>query len=120
MIGLRSIHFGGFLFWLKAVLSGLIVAGAATVSQKSPKFGALLISLPLITVLTMSVMWLEKTETDKIAELSESTFWLIIPSMPMLLALPFLLRHGWTYWPALGVCILFTGMLYFMMRHFLT
>ena len=107
------------MFWIKAIMAGLIVAVAATLSERSPRFGALVVALPIISILTMTIMWAESNSIEKIAVHSESTFWLVLPSLPMFLILPWLLRTGWTYWTALGICILGTASLYLLMRQFL-
>ena len=44
-------------FILKAALSGLIVAIVATVAKRYPGFGALVASLPLISLLGMIWLW---------------------------------------------------------------
>ena len=107
------------MFWVKAFISGLIVATAASISKSAPKLGALIVALPIVSLLTMSVMWYENTESEKIASHSEGTFWLVLPSLPMFLVLPWLLRSGWSYWPALGLCIVGTTALYLVMRQLL-
>ena len=49
------------------------------------------------------MIWLYRDTGDvtKIAELSVSTFWLVLPTLPMFLLLPWLLRHGWGFYAAL-------------------
>ena len=107
------------MFWIKAIMAGLIVAVAATLSERSPRLGALVVALPIISILTMTIMWAKNNSVENIAVHSESTFWLVLPSLPMFLILPWLLRTGWTYWTALGICILGTASLYLLMRQFL-
>ena len=103
------------MFWIKAFLSGLIIAAAAKISEKSGVWGALLVALPLVSLLTMSLMWVEKKDAELVAVHAESTFWLVLPSMPMFLLLPRLMRHEWGYWSALAVCSFLTVLLYLLM-----
>ena len=107
------------MFWIKAIMAGLIVAVAATLSERSPRLGALVVALPIISILTMTIMWAKNNSVENIAVHSESTFWLVLPSMPMFLILPWLLRTGWSYLTALGICIFVTASLYLLMRQFL-
>ena len=107
------------MFWMKAALAGVIVAMAASLSERSPRLGALIVALPIVSLLTMSLMKIQHNNAEKIAVHSESTFWLVLPSLPMFLVLPWLLRTGWNYWTALGLCILGTTALYLLMRQFL-
>ena len=103
------------LFWVKAVISGLVIALAAYVSEKWPTFGALIVSLPLVSVLAMFWMWQDGLDSEKIAIHAESTFWLVLPGLPMFFILPFMLRKGWDFLPALGVLSAGTIVLYLLM-----
>jgi hypothetical protein len=47
-----------------------------------------------------------------VAALSEATFWLVLPTLPMLLVLPALLRHGVEFWGALAASCALTIVLY--------
>ena len=97
---------------LKAVISGLLIAIASTLAKRYPGFGALIASLPLVSVLGMIWLWSEKPDGENMAAHAGATFWYVLPSLPMFLLMPFLLRHGVGFWPALaGGCVL-TVLLY--------
>jgi hypothetical protein len=78
----------------KALLSGLIVAAVSEIAKRSPALGALILSLPLVSILAFIWLWRESADTEGIAALSQSTFWFILPTLPMFLVLPALLRNG--------------------------
>src|SRR5262245_4851622 len=78
----------------KALLSGLIVAAASEIAKRSPAFGALILSLPLLSILAFIWLWRERADTEELAALSQSTFWFTLPTLPMFLVLPALLRNG--------------------------
>ena len=82
------------LFILKAVISGLLVATISTVAQRWPGWGGLLASLPLVSLL--SILWLygETRDTEKVAALAMGAFWFFLPSVPMFLIIPAMLRRG--------------------------
>ena len=105
---------------IKLGLTALVIVLISEVSKKLPLLGSLIASLPLISVLGMIWMYWEIKEpqvmTKKIADHSEGTFWYVLPSLPMFLILPWLMRSGWSYWPALGLCIVGTSLLYLLMR----
>jgi hypothetical protein len=52
---------------IKALLSGLIIAIVSEVSRKAPALGALIVSLPLVSLLAMMWMWNETQDTQRIA-----------------------------------------------------
>ena len=100
---------------LKAAISGLIVAAASEVARRWPGWGALIVSLPLVSLLTFVWLWVDTRQPLRIAELSQSTFWFFLPSMPLFLVLPLLLRSGMSFWVALLVVSAMTIGLYGVM-----
>lgn len=100
---------------VKALLSGMIVAAASEIARRWPGTGALIVSLPLVSLLAMIWLWRDTGDSTRIAELSESTFWYFLPSMPMFLVLPALLRAGFGFWLALLLACALTVSLYLAM-----
>ena len=77
--------------------------------------GALILSLPLISILAFIWLWRDTGDTARIAALAQSTFWFVLPTLPMFVVLPALLRGGMGFWPALGLSCLLTVSLYAVM-----
>jgi hypothetical protein len=97
-------------FWIRAMFSGLIVAAVSTVARRYPAAGALIASLPLVSVLGMIWLWHDKPDAANMATHAEATFWYVLPSLPMFLLIPTMLRRGFDFWPALAVgCALTIG-----------
>jgi hypothetical protein len=96
----------------KALLSGLIVAAVSEIAKRSPALGALILSLPLVSILAFIWLWRESADTEGIAALSQSTFWFTLPTLPMFLVLPALLRNGVSFIAALGLSCLLTAILF--------
>lgn len=100
---------------LKALISGLLIAIASTLAKRYPGFGALIASLPLVSVLGMIWLWGEKPDPANMAAHVGATFWFILPSLPMFLVIPALLRAGIGFWPTLGLGCALTIVLYAVM-----
>ena len=101
-------------FVIKCALSGIIVAVVSEVAKRSPSFGALIVSLPLVSLLGILWLWRDTGDAERIASHAESTFWYVLPSLPMFLVLPAMLRAGVGFWPSMsGSCVL-TVILYFI------
>ena len=99
------------LFILKAIISGLLIAAASTIAKRYPGFGALIASLPLVSVLGMVWLWYEKPDPENMAAHAGATFWYVLPSLPMFLLMPALLRRGVPFWAALVAgCMLTIGL----------
>jgi hypothetical protein len=100
---------------LKAAVSGVLIAIASTLAKRYPGFGALVASLPLISVLGMVWLWSEKPDAENMAAHSVATFWYVLPSLPMFLVIPALLRQGIGFWLALLIGSGLTVVLYTVM-----
>lgn len=90
-----------FYLALKALLSGIIIAVVSEVARRSTTFGALIVSLPPVSLLAIIWLWRDTGDAQRIANHAEATFWYVIPSMPMFLALPYMLRSGVGFWWAM-------------------
>jgi hypothetical protein len=90
-----------FYLVLKAAISGVLIAIASTLAKRYPGFGALVASLPLVSVLGMIWLWTDKPDAENMAAHAGATFWYVLPSLPMFLLIPVLLRHGIGFWLAL-------------------
>ncbi|MCC6946619.1 MAG: DUF3147 family protein [Bradyrhizobiaceae bacterium] len=99
---------------LKAALSGVIIAIVSEVAARRPGLGALIVSLPLVSILSIIWLWRDTGDIPRIAAHAEATFWLVLPTLPMFLVFPVLLRGGIGFWPALGASCALTILLYLL------
>lgn len=97
---------------IKAAISGVLIAIISVVAKRNPGFGALIASLPLVSVLGMIWLWRDKPDVATMAAHAEATFWFVLPSLPMFLLIPWMLRAGWNFWVALVAGCLLTIILY--------
>lgn len=100
---------------LKALLSGILIAIVSEVARRSPGIGALIASLPLISVLGMIWLWRDTHDATRLAAHAEATFWYVLPSLPMFLLMPALLKRGLNFWPTLALGCVTTMALYLLM-----
>ena len=102
----------------KALVSGLLIAFISEIGKRLPTVAALIASLPLVSVLGMILLWRARPDAENMALHAEATFWYVLPSLPMFLLIPALLRHGVGFWLALGLGCLLTVLLYLGMARF--
>lgn len=100
---------------VKAALSGIIIAIVSEVARRSPGFGALVASLPLISVIAMMWLWHDTRDAERLAEHASATLWFVMPSLPMFILIPLLLRGGINFWLALALGCALTVVLYMLM-----
>ena len=102
------------MWWLaiKALVSGVIVAAVSEIAKRYPGFGGLVASLPLVSVLGMLWLWNEKPDAANMAAHAQATFWFVLPSLPMFLVIPAMLRAGLNFYVALLLGCVLTVLLY--------
>lgn len=103
-----------FYLAIKALISGVLIAAISEIAKRSPAFGALVASLPLVSVLAIIWLWRDTGDASRIANHAEATFWYVLPSLPMFLAFPYMLRNGVGFWVALAAACTITVALYFL------
>lgn len=97
---------------LKAILSAIIIVAVSEVARRSPGIGALISALPLIAVLSMIWLWRDTGDADRMVQYAQATFWYVLPSLPMFLLIPALLKRGFAFWTALAAGCILTIVLY--------
>ena len=107
---------------LKLLLSaGLIYfVNEVVIRHSRPLLGSLLASLPLVSLITF--VWIyyglladPAARVQKLASHSEGVFWFVLPSLPMFLVFPWLIRRGLPFWGTMAVCVFVTMILYYLM-----
>ena len=106
----------GTMDWInlagKGLFSGAVIVTASEIAKKSAVFGALVISLPLASIMSMTWLYNDTEDTAQVADFAESILWLVIPSMLLFLILPFLLRRGWGFEVSMALGIVATIVAY--------
>lgn len=97
---------------VKAAISGVLIAIISEVARRSPGWGGLLASLPLVSLLALVWLWRDTQDPQRIADQAISTFWFVIPSLPLFLIIPVMLRSGWGFWPTILIACAITLALY--------
>ncbi|MDZ4098796.1 MAG: DUF3147 family protein [Methylophilaceae bacterium] len=91
----------------KYLITATVVVLVSELAKRSDKLGAFVAALPLVTVLVLIWLYVEKQAPEKIANHAWYTFWYVLPTLPMFLVFPTLLpRLG--FWLTLLVSVLIT------------
>jgi hypothetical protein len=101
------------LIFVKIVLSALLIAFATEIARYNRILAAIIISLPLTSVISFVWIYLDLKDTDKLAKMSMDVFWLVLLSLPFFLVFSYLLRMQYSFWVALGFSSLVLIILYF-------
>lgn len=90
---------------IKVAISAAVIVAVAEISKRSTFIGALLASLPLVSLLGMFFLYVDTKDTEKVARLSLGIFWLVLPSLVMFPVIAFALRSKWNFYASLGVSL---------------
>lgn len=98
----------------KIIITTLLIVAISEISKRSSVVGAVLASIPLVSVLAMIWIYVDTQTTDKIVELSNRIIWLVLPSWALFITLPLFIKKGFGFYQSLSMSIFITIVGYFM------
>jgi uncharacterized membrane protein (GlpM family) len=101
---------------VKVLVSALIIVAISEIAKRNTAFAALVASLPLLSLLAVLWMVAEGADNTRVADHMEATFWYVLPTLPMFLLVPVMLRHGVSFALSLVAGIGLTIVLYVGIR----
>ena len=107
-----------FALVAKALVAGAMIVAIAEIGKRLPTAAALVASLPLVSILGMILLWHERPDAENMAVHAGATFWYVLPSLPMFLVMPLMLRAGLPFWLCLTAGCALTVVLYTLMASF--
>ena len=99
---------------VRALLSGALVVGIGELAKRNNTAASIVHSLPLVSLLALIWLYTGTRDTALVGRHMTGTFFFVLPTLPMFLLVPWLLRGGWSFWPALGAGVALTVALYFL------
>ena len=96
----------------KGLFSGAVIVTASEIAKKSATFGALVVSLPLASIMAMTILYQDTKDASQVADFAEAIVWLLIPSMMIFIVTPWMLRRDYGFEISMGAGILCTIVLY--------
>ncbi|HDZ09641.1 DUF3147 family protein [Pseudohongiella sp.] len=97
---------------VKILITVLLVVTISELSNRNSFLGALLASVPLVSVLAMIWLYVDTGDVAKVSELASSVFWLVLPSLALFIALPLMLSQGVNFYLSLTISIVITVICY--------
>ena len=105
-------------YGLKIVITALLVVAVSEMAKRSTIAAAILASIPLISVLAISWIYLDTKNVELVAHLAKDIFWLVLPSLVLFLSLPWLLmKLKMNFYGALTISIGLTVACYLVMLY---
>ncbi|MBA2243106.1 MAG: DUF3147 family protein [Chthoniobacterales bacterium] len=101
---------------IKILISALLIFAVSEIAQRNSVVGALVASLPIVSIVAMIWLWRDTHDAARLARFSAGVFWLVIPSLVLFAFLPvLLLRCNFTFPVALAIACSATVLTYLAM-----
>lgn len=100
---------------VKVVISAILIVIISEISKRSSLAGAILASVPLVSVLAMVWLYIDTRDIERISGLASGIFWLVLPSLALFISLPLLLKQGINFYLSMTLSILITVVCYWLM-----
>jgi hypothetical protein len=109
-------------YLVKITITTILIVAIAEIAKRSSFVGALLASVPLISVLAMVWLYIDTNDAMKVSALATSIFWLVLPSLALFVTLPLLLKQGVNFYLSISIAIAVTigcyGLMVAALNHF--
>ena len=99
----------------KVFVSAVVIVVISEVAKRSSVFGAIMASVPLISVIAIIWLYQETGDVTKISILASNIFWLVLPSLALFITLPILLNMGLHFYLSLLIAVCVTVISYYFM-----
>lgn len=102
-------------YLVKIAITTTLIVIISELAKRNTLAGAILASIPLVSILGMFWLYIETKDTTRVSSLAVSVFWLILPSLVLFVTLPLLLKHGFSFYVSISISIAATVVSYLFM-----
>src|SRR3954451_20968539 len=85
---------------VRGVIAGAVVVGVSLLANRSPRLGAFLLTLPIVSIIAFVAVWSQEQDTSRISRLARETLVLVPLGLPFFVPLAFAQRLGFGFWTA--------------------
>lgn len=90
------------MFIARTVVAALVIGLVSEIANRSPRWGAVLLTLPIISIMAFLMTWFRDHDLRNLQQLSRETLILVPLGLPVFIPLAFAERLGLGFWPALA------------------
>ena len=103
-----------WFYVVKLLVSAGMIVLVTEIAKRNNSAAAVIHSLPLVSLLAFVWLYVETKDAALIGRHAFGTFWYVLPTLPMFVLMPWLIRRCGGFWPALGAGVLLTVLLYWL------
>lgn len=87
----------------KALIAAAILVTVAEISRRFPRWGAVLLTLPIVSMLAFILSWTQYRDLPVISRLAKETLVLVPLTLPFFIPLAFAEQWGLRFWSAFSL-----------------
>ncbi len=93
------------MWWtiVKTTISAALIVTVAELSQRYPRLGALLLTLPIVSIIAFVMSWQQHHDLPAASRLARETLILVPLGLPFFVPLAFADRMGLNFWSAMAM-----------------
>ncbi len=95
---------------VKALISAILIVAVAEIAGRMPRVGALLLTLPIVSILAFVMTWNKDHDMSTIAELARETLILVPLGLPFFVPFAISNRTGLTFWPSFAIGVVLASL----------
>src|SRR5262245_25925928 len=88
---------------VRGMIAGAIVVGVTVLSNRSPRLGAFLLTLPIVSILTFLSVWQQRHDLPGISQIARETLILVPLGLPFFVPLALAGKWGLGFWSAFAL-----------------
>jgi len=105
------------LYVIKLLITSTLIVVITEVSKRNTTIGAILLSLPIVSIISFIWIWNETKDSERISQLSTETLMYVIPTLPMFYLLSVLLKNNVNFYLSLVICSVLTFLLFYLTQY---
>ena len=106
-------------YLIKIIIAVAIIVAASELSKRSTTLAAILLAMPIVLFASFTIIWEESKDANKIAALTYETVIFILPVVPFLFLLSWLLKNNMNYYLALIITCMGIAIATLLMQKFI-
>lgn len=91
---------------VRVIIVSIMVVAVAEISKRYPRYGALLLSLPIVSILAFVASWFQYHDMSAVSRMARETLVLVPLGLLFFIPFAFASRLGLDFWSCMGVGIL--------------
>jgi hypothetical protein len=94
---------------VRVAIAAITIVAVAELSKKFPRYGALLLSLPIVSILAFIMSWVQYHDLSAISKLAKETLVLVLLGLPCFIPLIFARQLGLGFWTSMTLGVVLAG-----------